>query len=150
MGCAFRNIDFKIPRISVSFKMNLQIPQNRGCGQEKTNTQSQKLPSLCSRKCKQVKTYPCGFDPKVRTDTNQNQSLPLVVCVHITKVSSNLQGFRRLVWLPLACLFDKLAVDLVLQLWMGETHLESTLGKSHVIIYGWSVNGHVNEELTRL
>lgn len=52
--------------------------------------------------------------------------------------------------LPPACLFDELAVDLVLQLGVCETHLQCTLRQRHVVVYGWSVDDHVNKELTCL
>lgn len=52
--------------------------------------------------------------------------------------------------LPPACLFDELAVDLVLQLGVCETHLQCTLCQCHMIVYGWSVDDYINKELACL
>lgn len=52
--------------------------------------------------------------------------------------------------LPFAGLLDELAEKLVLKLGVGQAHLQGTLGQGDVVIDGWSIDGHVNEELTSL
>lgn len=52
--------------------------------------------------------------------------------------------------LPLAGLFDELAEELVLQFWVGQAHLQGTLGQRDVVVDGRSVDGHVDEKLTGL
>lgn len=52
--------------------------------------------------------------------------------------------------LPLAGLLDELAEELVVQLGVGQAHLQGALGQRHVVVDGGSVDGHVDEELTGL
>lgn len=52
--------------------------------------------------------------------------------------------------LPPLSLLDELAEELVLKLWVGQTHLQGTLGQRDVVVDGWSVDGHVDEKLTSL
>lgn len=52
--------------------------------------------------------------------------------------------------LPPAGLFDELAEELVLKLRVGQTHLQGTLGQRDVVVDGWGVDGHVDEQLTGL
>ena len=61
-----------------------------------------------------------------------------------------LQWPRLAVGLSLAGLLDELAEELVLQLWVGQAHLQGTLGQGHVIVDGRRVDGHVDEELAGL
>lgn len=63
---------------------------------------------------------------------------------------ANLQGSRVAVWLPPAGLFNELAEELVLELGVGQTHLQGTLGQRDMVVYGRSIDGHVDEELTSL
>lgn len=52
--------------------------------------------------------------------------------------------------LPLAGLFDELAEKLVVQLGVGQAHLQGTLGQRDVVVDGRSVDGHIDEKLTGL
>lgn len=63
---------------------------------------------------------------------------------------ANLQGSCVAVRLPPAGLFDELAEELVLKLGVGQAHLQGTLGQRDVVVDGWSVDGHVDEQLTGL
>lgn len=63
---------------------------------------------------------------------------------------TDLQRARLDVRLPPAGLLDELAEELVLQLRVGQTHLQGTLGQRHVVIDGRGVDGHVDEQLTSL
>lgn len=63
---------------------------------------------------------------------------------------ADLQGSRVAMRLPLAGLLDELAEDLVLKLWVSETHLQGTLGQRDVVVDGRSIDGHVDEKLTGL
>lgn len=65
-------------------------------------------------------------------------------------VNANLQGSWVAVRLPPAGLLDELAEELVLKLGVGQTHLQGTLGQRDVVVDGWSIDGHVDEELTGL
>lgn len=49
-----------------------------------------------------------------------------------------------------AGLLDELTEELVLELRVGQTHLQSALGQRDVVIDGRSVDGHVDEELAGL
>lgn len=63
---------------------------------------------------------------------------------------ADLQGSRLTRRLPPAGLFDELTEQLVLQLWVGQTHLQGTLGQGDMVIDGRSIDGHVDEQLTGL
>lgn len=63
---------------------------------------------------------------------------------------TDLQRTRVAVRLPLAGLLDELAEELVVQLGVGQAHLQGALGQRHVVVDGGSVDGHVDEELTGL
>lgn len=63
---------------------------------------------------------------------------------------TDLQRARVSVWLPPARLFDELAEELVVQLRVGQAHLQGALGQRDVVVDGRSVDGHVDEELTGL
>lgn len=52
--------------------------------------------------------------------------------------------------LPPAGLLDELAEELVLQLGVGQAHLQGALGQRHVVVDGGGVDGHVDEELAGL
>lgn len=52
--------------------------------------------------------------------------------------------------MPLAGLFDELAEELVVQLGVGQAHLQGTLSQRDVVVDGRSVDGHVDKKLTRL
>ena len=52
--------------------------------------------------------------------------------------------------LPPARLFDELAEELILELGVGQTHLQGTLGQWDVVVDGRSIDGHVDEKLTGL
>lgn len=52
--------------------------------------------------------------------------------------------------LPPAGLLDELAEELVLKLGVSQANLQSALGQRHVVVDRWSVDGHVDEQLTRL
>lgn len=52
--------------------------------------------------------------------------------------------------LPPAGLLDELAKEFILQLWVGQTHLQGTLGKRDMVVDSWGINGHIDEKLTSL
>lgn len=54
------------------------------------------------------------------------------------------------VWCPPVGLLDKLTVHFILQLRVGQAHLQSVLGQRGVVIDRWRLNQHVDEELTGL
>lgn len=51
---------------------------------------------------------------------------------------------------PAIGLLDQLAVHFVLQLWVGQTHLQSILGQGCVVINRRRLNQHIDEQLTGL
>lgn len=53
-------------------------------------------------------------------------------------------------WRPAVGLLNQLAIHFVLQFWVGQAHLQSILGQRGVVIDGWRLNQHVDEELTGL
>lgn len=52
--------------------------------------------------------------------------------------------------LPPAGLLDELAKELILQFWVGQTHLQGTLSQRDVVVDSWGINGHIDEKLTSL
>lgn len=54
------------------------------------------------------------------------------------------------VWRPPVGLLDELTVHLVLQLRVGQAHLQSSLGQRGVVVDRRRLDQHVDEELTRL
>lgn len=54
------------------------------------------------------------------------------------------------VWRPAVGLLDKLTVHFILQLRVGQAHLQSILGQRGVVIHGWRLDQHVDEELAGL
>lgn len=63
---------------------------------------------------------------------------------------ADLQGSWLGMRLPLARLLDELAEDLVLKLRMSQTDLQGALSQRDMVVDSWGINGHVDEELTRL
>lgn len=53
-------------------------------------------------------------------------------------------------WRPLVGLLDELTVHFVLELRVRQAHLQGILGQRGVVIHGWRLNQHVDEELTGL
>lgn len=51
---------------------------------------------------------------------------------------------------PLVGLLDELTVHLILQLRVSQAHLQSILGQRRVVVDGWRLDQHVDEELTGL
>lgn len=51
---------------------------------------------------------------------------------------------------PAVGLLDKLTEHFILQLRVGQAHLQSILGQRGVVIDRWRLNQHVDEELTGL
>lgn len=64
--------------------------------------------------------------------------------------ATDLKGPRVTGRLPLAGLFDELAEELVVQLRVGQAHLQGALGQRDMVVDGRSVDGHVDEELAGL
>lgn len=64
--------------------------------------------------------------------------------------TTDLQGSCVAVRLPFAGLLDQLAKQLVLQLWVGQTHLQGALGQGDVVVDGRRINGNVDKQLTGL
>lgn len=54
------------------------------------------------------------------------------------------------VGLSLAGLLDELTEELVLQLRVGQAHLQGALGQRHMVVDGGRVDRHVDKELTGL
>ena len=70
------------------------------------------------------------------------------MCVRARHPSDLCEGV--IVWRPPVGLFNQLTVHLILQLWVGQAHLQGTLGQGHMVVDGRSIDGHIYEELTRL
>lgn len=63
---------------------------------------------------------------------------------------TDLQRSRVAVRLPPTGLLDELAEELVLKLGVSQTNLQSALGQRHMVVDSRSIDGHVDEQLTRL
>lgn len=51
---------------------------------------------------------------------------------------------------PTVGLLDQLTVHFTLELWVCQAHLQCILGKRGVVVDGWRLHQHVDEELTGL
>lgn len=63
---------------------------------------------------------------------------------------TNLQWSWMAVRLPPAGLLDELAKQLILQLWVGQTHLQGTLGQRDMVVDSRGIDGHIDKQLTSL
>lgn len=130
----------------MSLQVNLEQPEEWMLRQKQSHTQGQKLPALKNNVKLSPDTPHTRHKHKRAGSLRAQHALLLPPCGE----DANLQGSWVAVRLPPAGLLDELAEELVLKLGVGQTHLQGTLGQRNVVVDGWSVDGHVDEQLTGL
>lgn len=126
------------PWVSVTLQVLPEVPKEMLLREEQSHAQRQQLPALQEEEVK-------GENLK-----HINSLLPLMcICFVVTVRRADLcEGV--VVWRPPVGLLDELTVHLVLQLRVGQAHLQSVLGQRGVVIDRRRLDQHVDEELTGL
>lgn len=143
------------------FQVKLKQPQERMLRQKQADTQGQQLPSLQREEQRSAQSHMKQLQTDRTTEnllgsTRLNTTDLKFLCEDIcprppaAEDTTNLQRSWVSQRPSQAGLLDELTEQLVLELRVGQAHLQGTLGQRDVVIDGRSVDGHLDEELAGL
>lgn len=123
-----------------------EVPEEMLLWEEQRHTQRQQLPTLQKAEKRYAFLPLCWLNYKIAIYS----SWVLFCFVFLNRVHPTDLGQGVVVRRPAIGLLDQLAVHLVLQLRVGQTHLQSILGQRCVVINGRGLDQNVDKKLTGL